>query len=1050
MVMKRFTPTSSAAAVIAALLISMAAAPAAFAQQAAGAKAGATAANPLLELLEKAERDFFDGKYKPAGEKYAEALNKYSGRMDEDAKGAVTFRAASCKFFLKDWAGAEIALKDFLEKFPGGTGNCLDPNNNFRGAAQLSLAEAQANQKKYDEAIAGLNAFRLNIDNRFEDKVKALLFIADLIERKAAAGTPDEQKAATVAAVEIVKPVMQNSLSIPEVREAAYKLVGLYTKAGMVREATQLRKELEARITNPADLVRANFLKLDLGDRYFRQAESLQGVAEPQGVAKREELYKSAISAYQGVHRRKYIGAFMEKAVEQAETTFNRLKAQYPVADGAPLPDQVKKAEEDLAALKTIRDDFEKNKSYDSILAYRLGLCLVELKRPWEARVAFKDIIDKDPEFEIESNGVKEKKGDIAYYYYIVCLNEVHRYKEAQAECKKFFAKFPKSPVLGQVAVMLGDISLQQEEYRQAIDNFRWARLNVPGLSPADCEYIDSAIARSFFSNLDWEEARRAIENFISNYPSSREIESMRYMRALTFFYETKYSETRAAFDEYSTQYPKGLYTPDVAYRYALVVLGLRSDDPKVLVRNALDVVGRCDRWIADYSDSAVPATVNQLPEVINLKADAYQKLADMKSGVSKEDQKKYANLALDGYIETAMKAGDNRQVLDFALRELNKTLPSRGEWGRLKAIYDHLYKRNPRAPEALGYLYWIIKCTEKLGNTPEERLKSSEEAKGILADAIVENINDIRQDNVESLVIELAQKLAREVKRRDKMNKDKPGSVEPLDAAAELKKLLQLDKNADSLIAQARGRFAMAEIAKALRNTEESDKILDSIAANFKPDELSPTILAVVGEHLLAQNKPAKTAIAEKYFSFLKENYRGSSFADYGFVGLATIRLDQGKAKEALDIVSDALESGVGYTRTRDLNFLKARALLDTGALDEAKKEFTSISGVKEWRGETTAGCKYYLGLIEEKKGNYKEAVNQYQGTQLLWKKYEKYAMKSIYRSALIFADKLGQTQAAKDTLTKLFKDDNARLIERYKTTPEWAECEKLFERIK
>lgn len=1047
--MKRFTPPSPAVAVIAAVLLSMSAAPAAFAQQAGGTKPGAAPANPMMDLWEKAEADFFSGKYKDAWSKYNEVSTKYTNRLDDDQKGTLSFRMASCKYFLKDWPAAETALKEFLEKFPNGTAKILDPNNNFRGPAQLSLAEVYANLKKYDEAIAGLNAFRLVFDNRFEDKVRAQLFIADLLERKVAAGTPAEQKAATLAAIETVKPVIQGgNISIPEVREAAYKLVGLYTKAGMVREATQLRKELEARITNPADLVRANFLKLDLGDRYFKQAETMQGVADDESITKREELYKSAISAYQGVHRRKYIATFMDKAVAQAEDEFTKLKARYPSAEGAPVPEQVKKAEDDFYSLKKLREDFEKNKNYDSILAYRLGLCLVELKRPWEARVAFKDIIDRDPEFEIDNgDGTLVKKGDIAHYYYIVCQNEVRRYKEAQEECKKFLAKYTTSAVLGNVAVMLGDISLQQEEYREAVKNFVWARKNVPGLSPSDCEYIDGAITKAYFSNVDWEDARKAAENFISNYPSSRELETIRYMRALTFFYETKYTETKAAFDEYRNLYPKGIYTPDVAYRYALVVLGIRSDDPKIIIRNALDVVGRCDRWLKDYAETADPATINQRPEVINLKADAYQKIADMRSGVTKEDRKKYADLALDGYVEAAMNAGDNRQVLDFVLRELNKTLPSRGEWSRLKTIYDHLYKRAPKSPEALGHLFWIIKCTEKLGNTPEERLKSAEEAKVILADAIVENIDDIRQDNVENLVIELAQKLAREVKRRDKLNKDKPGSAEPFDASAELEKLLKLKENRDSLIAQARGNFAKAEIAKALKNTEEADKLLDSIATNFKPDELSPTILAIVGDHLLSKGKPD---LAAKYYTYLKENYRSSSFADFAFAGLAEILLAKGKGKEALDIINDALESGLAYTRVRDLSFLKARALLDNGAFDDAKKEFISISGVKEWRGEVTAGCKYYLGLIEEKKGNYKEAVNEYQGCMLLWKKYEKYAMKSIYRSALVFADKLGDAKAAQETLTKLFKDDNVRLIERYKTTPEWAECEKLLERIK
>ena len=1037
MVMKRLSsPTPSTLAALAVLIAAGAVVPAVRAQNTAAPKA-----NPMATLIGEAEQLFQSRQYDKAAEKYKQVLEKYGTSLEDKAKAALVFRTASCAFLSKNWAEAEKSLNDFLQNYPRGTEDFLDPNNNYRAQAQLSLAETQANLGKYDEAIAGLRAFALSFDNTPQDKTRALMFMAALIEKKAEKGTPEEKKAATKRAIEIVRPITQNNISLPEVREAAYRLVTLYTNAGMVREATQLRKELEARITNPADLVRANFLKLDLGDRYYRQAEELQGTGEDD---RRNALYKQALEAYQGVYRRKYIGTFMDKAVAQAQARVDDMNKRYPLAESAKEDDPrrapVKEAENELGAIKKIAEDFEKNKDYDSMLAFRLGICLTELKRPWEARVAFKQIIDNNPEFE---------KADIAHYWYIMALRDIRRNKDAQEECRKFLQKYPASGQLGSVAVMLGDISAQEEEYRKAVENYRWARLNVKGLTAADCEYIDGAIADAFFRNLDWNESRRAIENFIANYPKSNALETMSYMRALTYFYEGKYKETRASFDEYNKSYPKGLYKPDIAYRYALVILGLKEDNDEGRLRaNALDVVRRCDDWLKDYAESGDPQIANQRPEIVNLKGDAYTKIADFRSA-SPEDKKKYASLAIDCYVEAAKTAGTNKQVLDFALRELNKTLPARGEWDRLRDIYDALYKRDPKSPEALGYLYQKIRCTEKMGKTPEERQKNAEEAKTILANAIVENINDVRQDNVEQLIIALADKLARKSRQHDKLVKDKKAPEgAAYDAGKELETLLKLQENRDSLIAQARGYFARSEIAKALRRNDEAARQLDAIARNFKPDELSPTILAIVGEHEFTAGRIPN---AETFFTYLKDSYRGSQFADFGFAGLATIRLNQGKAKEALALCRDSLENGIYMSKEKDIRFLEARALMETGAMEEAKKSFTALAGIKEYRGEVTAGCLYYLGFIEERAGKFAEAKNYYQRCFLSWKKYEKYAMKAIYRTALVLADHLNNVKGARETLDQqLFKNTDTRTVERFKTTPEWAEAEKLADRLK
>ncbi len=1018
------------------------------AKPAAKAAAKPAAKETLEDILTDAESKFFSGKYPDAIARYKQAEDMFGKKMNADQLGAIAIRVASCHFQAKKWKDAETSFLNFLDetKFPNGAGGILDPIDNFRGKAQLSLAFAQTQLKKYDEALTGLAAFDVNVKNPEADRIKARTFRAEVLQMRAATGTPADKKQALQRAAELLSQTLRSApISRPEVKEAGYKLVQIYGKLGKVKEAEQLRQELEAKITNPVELVRSNFLKMELGDRYFQDAEELLSSSSDEDSARREALYKQAIDAYQGVHSRAYISGFMDKALAMAEKRVEQAKTM-PMVKNPEKPDEpakpegLLKAESDFEAIKKIHEDFAKNKDYDSLLAYRLGLCLTELHRPWEALIALKEIIDKNPEFE---------SIDIAYYHYINALNNVHRYKAAQDECKKFIAKYPKSRVLGDVAMLLGDISMGQEEYRDAVTNFRWALDNVPTLTKENKEYIGFAISDAYFRNVDWKDARKSTEEFLRNHPNSnvkmRELVS--YMNALTFFYEGMYKETKTAFDNYLRNYPTGEYKPDVLYRTALVILGTRPENDADAKRKAEEVISRCDRWVEAYKDTTSPQVLNQTPEVMTLKGDAYQKIADLKS-LTPAEKKKYSDLVVDCYVAASKKAANNKQTLDFLLRELNKSLPARGEWDRLRDIYQGLYDRDRKSPEALGHLYWIIKCTERLGKNPEERLKNAEEAKNILSGAIVENINDPRQDQVESLIIELAGKLAREVKKREKINKDKPGTVEAFDAEAAIVSMLNLNENKDSLIAQARGSFTRAELARAMKNEKEVVNQFDLIAKRFKPEDLSPTILALVGDHLARQGRLNE---ALPFFKFLKERFRSSMFADYGFAGVAESLLSAKKYKEALSVLDDAIENEIIFSKEKDIRFMHARIQMEAGQYKEAKAAFEAIASNKQWRGETTAGCLYLLGQIEERKGNYKDAVNYYNRCYLSWKKYETYACKAVLGAALLYADKLNQRTAAVETLnTQMLKVDNAALLARYKQTPEWRDAEKLLERLK
>ena len=123
------------------------------------------------------------------------------------------------------------------------------------------------------------------------------------------------------------------------------------------------------------------------------------------------------------------------------------------------------------------------------------------------------------------------------------------------------------------------------------------------------------------------------------------------------------------------------------------------------------------------------------------------------------------------------------------------------------------------------------------------------------------------------------------------------------------------------------------------------------------------------------------------------------------------------------------------------------------------AKKTLEDIAKTKEWKGETTAGCLYWLGLMEERQGHNAEAVAYYRRTYQAWKKYEVWSAKAYLGAARLFATKLDQKKEAKDIITeaRVFGTPVEALCgyvwvptKDPKTLPLCSKCETLWEAMK
>ena len=145
-----------------------------------------------------------------------------------------------------------------------------------------------------------------------------------------------------------------------------------------------------------------------------------------------------------------------------------------------------------------------------------------------------------------------------------------------------------------------------------------------------------------------------------------------------------------------------------------------------------------------------------------------------------------------------------------------------------------------------------------------------------------------------------------------------------------------EMSKDPENLAALRRSVYDLATEGAAkggalegfLRNNEKAETYFQKISANYKAEELSPTILAIVGDYLLNKGDTAK---AEGYFTYIMEHHRSSEYAHFGFSGLADIRLRQSKAADALILCNEAIDNNITMSKEKEIRFTRARAWVET-----------------------------------------------------------------------------------------------------------------------
>jgi tetratricopeptide (TPR) repeat protein len=200
---------------------------------------------------------------------------------------------------------------------------------------------------------------------------------------------------------------------------------------------------------------------------------------------------------------------------------------------------------------------------------------------------------------------------------------------------------------------------------------------------------------------------------------------------------------------------------------------------------------------------------------------------------------------------------------------------------------------------------------------------------------------------------------------------------------------------------AQMRILFAKAWLAKTMREPEKAEKLFTIIIEVAKPDDLSPVLLATVGDNARRKGDLDK---ATACYNRLNDFFKDTEFADGAAVGLAEIAFEKGEYEKSLGLFRKAMEDYAGSSRLLDATRGEAKALYKLKKYDEAKKIYENILNTKEWRGEAHAEALFIQGEMLSEQGKPGEAISFYQRVIIAHQKWKPILAKAYIQCAKAF----------------------------------------------
>lgn len=762
-------------------------------------------------------------------------------------------------------------------------------------------------------------------------------------------------------ALEILSSVLADGIRSAESIQAAMMAANLYVATGKLDEAGALMEKVRNFASGGDNIAQMNNIYLKLGDEMMEK-----------------KAYKEALGAYQLVRKKSEISRIQKEQVA-------KLEAQLKSASGV----RKEELETKLKANQDIMAEIEKRTDYDASLYYRLGRCYYEMGAPkedgtagdpsrlWQSILAFEVIVNDFKEF---------PQRDRCMYGLIMVNAALKRIKEARELCEKFIDSFPESEQIGQVSELYGMLAYQNGKLADAERAFAKAE----SFPKADKERLRFLRGSVLFEMQRFDDARTNYELLIQDFPETVYKDDALYRIALSYFYQNDYKSVMKALQKYIKENPKGMYVVDARYRIAFI--NFQGGDKK-------DAQAELEEIIKDApNDQNIGQVHALLGDIFNQKAD-------------------YENAMIN--FAAAVDKAKTDDVLSYAMDQVTDLYVGSSKWKELADMWQKFYNTHKNSEDlSLKAILWISRANIKDGKVEEAKKLLSEHIKGRIANA--------SNQQVEGLIQQLVSISAPKRRRVSPSTPSTDGTPAPApepeltfeDVEKQLEEQLSPPPAAMNGTAQMRILFAKTWLAKVMKEPAKAEKFFNIIIEVAKPDDLSPMLLATVGDS--ARNK-GDLDKANACYIRLRDFFKDSEYADGAPVGLAEIAFTKGDYDKALELFKAASEyQGSSRILEATQGIAKTKFMLKKYA--EAKELYEQIANTKEWRGEATANALRMLGEIEAGQNKHEAAIAYFQRVFIAHQKWKNEMAKAYLQCAKSF-NVLGKRDEAKKTLDEMIK---------------------------
>ena len=925
----------------------------------------------LTEMQNSAMKAFQQGNWGEA----ASGLEKLLARVPnavQSQMGPIYVTLGAAYYNMPNFPKAIEVFSGFITKFP---------NSERLMDAKLALGQTYLAAKNFDEAIK-LFASLENVP-AIRERALGAQALAYKIQKK-----PE-------MAIKVLERLVGSDIKTTAQANGAVMLIELYVEKNETAKAAQLLAKIQARIAICDNLVTLNTVAMKLAD----------GFAD-------KKMYGEAIGCYRLIRSRDEVIAFQTDRIAKIEKVIDFNSKVGPENPTAQLKarqqnDILKGAVEDSKALLS---EFSKLPDYASSMMFRVARCWNEWDKKWESLVVYKQLLNKYP---------KAEEREPVMFDIVATLGDLNRIKSTQAACDAYLKEFPTGENAGTVGYMSGAVALQAGDYASAESVFTTMIEKQPKSTyRGTMIYL---LGNAKFAQGRYEDANAEYEKYLIAFPEGANdgagglfgiggshAEECAFRLAVSQVFLGNYEKGLERLKAYVEKYPKGFFVPDARYRIAICYYAASQYE---------DVIKQCEDWAREFPEDQMDGEVHAL-------------LGDALAALGRRE------LAIPAYVRAYKKAGTD-EVLNYSLFEASKQMQKLGQWDDVAKMFTEFVAEKPEHPAVVAAMYWIAKARAHEGR--------SDEAKKLLVENLQKYIAEPKREAVEQLLTQLAQLCSKRVRPptpapappaegdtapaavvADATPLPAPAEPRPYDPFAELENQLKPIEATATPAIKARLMFARAELATIKKQDAMREKILREMSDRFKIEELSPVLLALIGDFLLEHGEPDR---ATKLFDYMREYYPKSDHLDVAYVGQGEIAFSKKEYDKALKLFTDALDTVSASMKMKEATIGKAKTLMELGKFDESKKLFEQVASIREWRGDATALAVFSLGEIEARQNRFPEAIAFYRRVFVAYQKYLPWVAKSYLRAADSF-EKMGKRQDAIENLRDMLRNEKLRAL--------------------